>query len=66
MKKSNILSLKGIPDLLPDDLVYWHIQVSLITCSFFSYAYQEIRLPLLESTHLFVHQSIHSIQPLTN
>lgn len=48
-----IHAIRGMNDVLPDKSFAWrHIEHTFATCMA-QYAYQEIRLPLLESTQLF-------------
>ena len=49
----NIKSLRGMPDLFPEDLKKWHLLEKTISKVFHSFNTQEIRTPLLESTELF-------------
>ena len=48
-----IQSLRGMPDLFPEDLERWHIFESKLSEIFHSFGTHEIRTPLLESTELF-------------
>ena len=48
-----IQSLRGMPDLFPEDLERWHIFESKLANIFHSFDTHEIRTPLLESTELF-------------
>ena len=48
-----IQSLRGMPDLFPEDLDRWHIFESKLSKIFHSFGTREIRTPLLESTELF-------------
>ena len=48
-----IQSLRGMPDLFPEDLERWHYFESKIAHIFNSFNTEEIRTPLLESTELF-------------
>ena len=48
-----IQSLRGMPDLFPEDLERWHYFESKLTYIFNSFNTLEIRTPLLESTELF-------------
>ena len=50
---SMIQSVRGMNDILPDELVYWDYIESLIRDVTASYAYREIRTPVLEQTALF-------------
>ena len=49
----DIQSLRGMPDLFPEDLEKWHILESTLATLFNSLGIKEIRTPLLESTELF-------------
>ncbi|MDC0091781.1 histidine--tRNA ligase [Gammaproteobacteria bacterium] len=49
----DIQSLRGMPDLFPEDLKKWHILESTLATLFNSLGIKEIRTPLLESTELF-------------
>ena len=48
-----IQSLRGMPDLFPEDLDRWHVFESKLSKIFHSFNTHEIRTPLLESTELF-------------
>lgn len=48
-----IQSVRGMHDILPSDIVYWQYVESLCREVATSYAYQEIRFPILEQTALF-------------
>ena len=48
-----IKSIRGMPTLLPAELKLWQSVESEIKKILSSYAYQEIRTPLLERTELF-------------
>ena len=48
-----IQSLRGMPDLFPEDLDRWHVFESKLSKIFHSFNAHEIRTPLLESTELF-------------
>lgn len=48
-----IQSLRGMPDLFPEDLERWHIFESKLSKIFHSFDTHEIRTPILESTELF-------------
>lgn len=48
-----IQSIRGMNDILPEEVVYWQYIESLIRCVAASYAYHEIRSPILEHTALF-------------
>ena len=49
----NIQSLRGMPDLFPEDLEKWHLVEKKLSTIFSVFNTQEIRTPLLESTELF-------------
>jgi len=49
----NIQSLRGMPDLFPEDLKNWHILEDELSKLFTSFNCDEIRTPILESTDLF-------------
>ena len=49
----DIQSLRGMPDLFPEDLEKWHILEKTLSKVFLSCGTKEIRTPLLESTELF-------------
>ncbi|ADJ27723.1 histidine--tRNA ligase [Nitrosococcus watsonii] len=51
MKK--IQAIRGMNDLLPDQTPHWQRVEDVLSRVLASYGYQEIRLPLLESTELF-------------
>ncbi|MFT7559051.1 MAG: histidyl-tRNA synthetase [Flavobacteriales bacterium] len=51
MKK--LQAIKGMNDLLPDDAPLWQYFEAKVTDLLQSYAYREIRTPLLEQTELF-------------
>ncbi|MDA9614744.1 histidine--tRNA ligase [Pseudomonadota bacterium] len=48
-----IQSLRGMPDLFPDDLKKWHMLEKKLYQAFDVFNIQEIRTPILESTELF-------------
>ena len=48
-----IQSLRGMPDLFPDDLKKWHMLETKLYQAFDAFNIQEIRTPILESTELF-------------
>ena len=48
-----IQSLRGMPDLFPEDLERWHIFESKLSKIFHSFDTHEIRTPILEPTELF-------------
>jgi len=47
-------TLKGLQDILPPDISIWHHIESTARHIFQSYGYQEIRLPIMESTDVFI------------
>ena len=55
-----IQSLRGMPDLFPEDLNRWHAFESKLSKIFHSFDTHEIRTPLLESTELFSRSVGHS------
>ena len=46
-------SVRGMHDLLPDDLVLWHRLEATVRETLSSYGFQEIRVPILERTEVF-------------
>lgn len=50
---TKIESIRGMKDALPDTTPYWQALEKVCRSVAAAYAYQEIRFPLLESTHLF-------------
>lgn len=50
---SAIQSIKGMNDMLPDDAAAWQRMEEILKNVFASYAYREIRLPIMEKTGLF-------------
>jgi histidyl-tRNA synthetase len=46
-------SLKGVQDILPPDISVWQRIESIARGIFKTYGYQEIRLPIIESTEIF-------------
>ncbi|MDZ7841482.1 MAG: histidine--tRNA ligase [Gammaproteobacteria bacterium] len=50
---SAIQSIKGMNDILPDAAAAWQRMENIIARVFASYAYREIRLPIMERTGLF-------------
>ena len=49
-----IQSLRGMPDLFPEDLERWHLFESKLVKVFNSFNTHQIRVPFLESTELFL------------
>ena len=60
-----IQSLRGMPDLFPEDLDRWHIFESKLANIFHSFDTHEIRTPLLESTELFS-RSVGNLSDIVN
>lgn len=46
-------SVRGMVDILPEDSGHWQRLEAVASAVLHRYGYQEIRLPLIESTHLF-------------
>lgn len=53
MSQKNFQALRGMRDLLPQDAPRWQRVESAVLAAFGAYAYEEVRLPLLEDTALF-------------
>lgn len=51
--KKVVQSVKGMPDILPEEVGLWHQFEKQWLQLMMSYGYEEIRLPILESTSLF-------------
>lgn len=51
--KKVVQSVKGVPDILPEEVGLWHQFEKQWLQLMMSYGYEEIRLPILESTSLF-------------
>lgn len=47
-------AIRGMVDILPDDTPQWQYTEAVLRRALASYGYQEIRLPLIEGTDLFV------------
>lgn len=47
-------TLKGLQDILPPDINFWHYIEHTAKDKFRRYGFQEIRLPVMESTEVFV------------
>jgi len=47
-------TLKGLQDILPPDIAIWQLLESTARKIFRNYGYQEIRLPIIESTDIFI------------
>lgn len=50
---SEIVAVKGMPDVLPAQVTAWQRLESVIRSLMHNYAYEEIRMPLVERTQLF-------------
>src|ERR1700761_4931738 len=50
---NKIQSIRGMNDILPDEIHYWQYVERIIQEVISSYGYQEIRFPVLEKTELF-------------
>jgi histidyl-tRNA synthetase len=48
-----IRSIRGMNDILPEDIHYWHALEKVAEQSFAASNYEEIRVPLLEKTEVF-------------
>lgn len=46
-------AVRGMNDILPEDMVYWHWLEKIISTTMHQYGFSEIRLPLVEQTNLF-------------
>jgi histidyl-tRNA synthetase len=53
MSTKKITAIRGMNDILPDEIIYWHYLENTFREIAESYCYQEIRTPLLENTALF-------------
>lgn len=53
MSLSIIQAIRGMKDILPTEMVYWHYLETTVRRVLESYGYQEIRTPMLEKTELF-------------
>ncbi|WP_339897830.1 histidine--tRNA ligase [uncultured Gilvimarinus sp.] len=51
MKK--IQAIRGMNDLLPDDIATWQYLEKTVTQTLARFGYREIRFPIMEQTHLF-------------
>ncbi|HEX8947422.1 MAG TPA: histidine--tRNA ligase [Dissulfurispiraceae bacterium] len=47
-------ALKGIQDILPPDIYLWQRIESVARSIFFKYGFQEMKLPIIESTDIFI------------
>lgn len=50
---SGIKLVKGMKDVLPEEMMAWHYAESQLKSIFEAYGYQELRMPILEQTELF-------------
>jgi len=50
---SKIKSIRGMNDVIPQNIGFWQITENSIRSVFSSYGYEEIRFPLVEQTELF-------------
>jgi len=50
---SPIRSIRGMNDILPQDIHYWQLLEQTAEQTFSAYGFEEIRLPLLEKTEVF-------------
>lgn len=48
-----IQAIRGMNDILPEEMSYWHFLESCARAVVSAYGYREIRLPILEQTNLF-------------
>lgn len=48
-----ITPIKGMPDIVPEQMPYWHLAESRIKRVLEAYGYDELRTPMLEKTALF-------------
>jgi len=51
--KDFIKAIRGMNDILPEETYIWHHVEDVLQKVFFSFGYEEIRLPILEKTELF-------------
>lgn len=54
MSEAKLQAIRGMKDILPEEMVYWHFVEENFQKLVASYGYQEIRTPLVESTSLFI------------
>ena len=50
---AKIKSVRGMNDIPPEQVLAWSYAEEIISRTFSSYGYQEIRFPIVESTELF-------------
>ena len=48
-----INAIRGMNDILPDSISYWHHLESVVRNTVANYGYKEIRMPIVEQTNLF-------------
>lgn len=53
MAKLNMQAVRGMPDILPAEMPYWHYVEQGLKQAAATFAFKEIRLPCVESTELF-------------
>lgn len=53
MNYKTIQSVKGMNDILPEEMSYWHYVEDILRTLTKSYGYREIRFPIVEHTSLF-------------
>jgi histidyl-tRNA synthetase len=53
IKMAKIKSVRGMNDIPPEQVLAWSYAEEIISKTFSSYGYQEIRFPIVESTELF-------------
>lgn len=53
MSKVKIKAIRGMHDILPGEISYWHYLETNFSHCVESYGYREIRTPILENTNLF-------------
>lgn len=54
MAKATLTAVRGMNDILPTEVKYWHFFENAFQDLAHRYGYQEIRTPIVESTNLFV------------
>ena len=50
---NSITAVRGMNDILANDIIYWQFIEQKLKLSADSYGYSEIRLPIVEHTELF-------------
>ncbi len=53
MMNAPIRSIRGMNDILPEEMFFWKRLESTAECTFSAFGYQQIRLPILEKTDVF-------------